>query len=330
MSRAALTLLSPVVAALGAGVPAASAATTTIGAVNEIAAGADPADITSGGFVVQVGEAAGTYAVPPGYGVITAWSHSTGTAPGNLTFKVYRPTGAPKEFRAVAADPRAVAPDTNHVFPVQIPVRAGDRIGLSSEGVQLAFETGDPADRVGFFSPDPPPEATDTTDGNPFESYKLDVAATVESDLNRDGVGDDSQGLQGTAGAPGGGDLVNCASTVRVGRGGIVNLCDATNPPTASTAQTLAGKLPSRLATAARRKRARPKVRTLGTGHTKVPPGQTVPVSVKLGVKAMKALTRKGSLKVKASIESRGVDGKTATVKHTVTLKPQRRSTRKS
>jgi len=173
----------------------ASAATTRIGAVNEIAANSDPDPISTGGSTVQVGEALGTYAVPAGYSVITGWSHKTGSNSGTLTFKVYRPTGAPKEFRAIAADTRTVTAGAVESFPVRIPVEPGDRIGLSADSVQVAYQTFDPSDRIGFFDPDPGPAPgmTDVTDGEPFQNFKLDVAATLESDVNGDGIGDDSQ-----------------------------------------------------------------------------------------------------------------------------------------
>ncbi len=75
-------------------------------------------------------------------------------------------------------------------FPVRIPVRPGDRIGLSSDDLQLVYETFDPADKVGFFDPaDPPPGTTKTTDGPPQEEFKLDVAATLESDPDAPGAG---------------------------------------------------------------------------------------------------------------------------------------------
>ena len=60
----------------------ASGATTKIGAVAEIAAGSRPTEPSNGGDTVQTAEASGTYAVPAGYGVITAWEHSTGSAGG--------------------------------------------------------------------------------------------------------------------------------------------------------------------------------------------------------------------------------------------------------
>ena len=182
-----------VAGALASASPAALAATATIGAVGEIRSGALPEPITVGGYTVQATEATGTYAVPGGYGVITGWSHSTGTASGVLSLKVYRPTGALRQYRLVAADTQTVTANAVQFFPVRIPVAPGDRIGLSSETVQLAYQTFIPADSVGFFDPDPALGVTDTTDGEPFANFKLDVAATVESDVNGDGRGDDTQ-----------------------------------------------------------------------------------------------------------------------------------------
>ena len=191
--RVGLRLLSLAFVPLAVGAAPAAAATVNIGAVGEIGAGALPEPITVGGYTVEATEAAGTYAVPPGYGVVTGWSHSTGGASGTLTFKVYRPTGAPKQYRLVAADTESVQANTVHFFPVRIPVAPGDRLGLSAESVQLAYQTFTPADSVGFFDPDPGVGATDTTDGEPFQNFKLDVAATIESDRDGDGRGDDTQ-----------------------------------------------------------------------------------------------------------------------------------------
>ena len=115
-----------------------------------------------------------------------------------------------------------------------------------------------------------------------------------------------------------------------MGKDGTVKLCEATNPPTAGTSQTLTGKLPSKLAAAAKKKKARkPKVLTLGAGQTTVPAGQTVAVTVKLDARAARALAKRGALKVDATIEARGNDGQTATVKRTVTLKAQKKKKKK-
>ncbi len=194
-------LLTSFLVTLGAADRAAAAA-TDIGAIGEIREGKPPSPTAEGGNVVQVGEAAGTYAVPPGYGTITSWRHSAGASPGTLTFKVYRPTGPLREFLVLASDTRAVTANTVQSFPVRIPVRPGDRIGLSSADLQLAYETFDPADKIGFFEPDPPSGTTKATDGEPFPEFKLNVAATLESDPEASGGGSSPPAGPPAAGPP--------------------------------------------------------------------------------------------------------------------------------
>ena len=196
--RIAVTL-SSVVACLALAAGPASAATTRIGAVAEIDARSKPDPITSAQgdntWTVQVGEATGTYAVPAGYGVITAWSHSTGNGSGAVTFKVYRPLGS-GGFLVLAANARTVSANTVHDFPVQIRVQPGDRIGISTTQVEVAYRSGDPSDLMGMFQfrgGDPPPGTTAAQDGPPFVGYRVDVAARVETDADGDGFGDDSQ-----------------------------------------------------------------------------------------------------------------------------------------
>ena len=164
-----------------------------------MAAGTNPDPITAAQgdptWAVQAGEFGGTYAVPPGYRVVTAWSHSTGTAPGAVTFKVYRPLGSGR-FLTLAANTRNVRPDVVHEFPVRIRVQPGDRIGLSTTDVEIAYRTGHPGDLMGLFSfriGDPPPGTVATQDGPPFVGYRTDIAARVETDADGDGFGDDSQ-----------------------------------------------------------------------------------------------------------------------------------------
>lgn len=192
------TLAALVLATFGlAAASPAPGATTRIGAVAEIDAGTGPVEPSNGGDTVQLAEAAGTYAVPGGYGVITAWEHSTGTAAGTLHFKVYRPTPTAGRFFTVASNARAVTAGAVHTFAVRIPVRPGDRLGLSSatDTVHLAYRTPSPADQFAFFPADsnPQPGTTIVQDGPPATSLKLDVAARVESDSDDDGFGDDSQ-----------------------------------------------------------------------------------------------------------------------------------------
>ena len=195
VGRALGSLLLAALACL-APAKAASAATVEIGAVAEIRADTPPTEPSGGGGTVQLAETAGTYAVLPGYGVITALEHRTGSVGGALTFKVYRPVGV-RSFLTVASLPRTVTAGTLHTFAVRIPARPGDRLGLFSadDTVHLAYQTFNPGDRFAFFAPgsNPAPGTTVEQDGNPAVGYKLDVLAKVETDADGDGFGDDTQ-----------------------------------------------------------------------------------------------------------------------------------------
>jgi Ca2+-binding RTX toxin-like protein len=186
------------IAWLAAAAPALGT-TTKIGAVQEIGDGTPPFEPSGGGDAVQIAEAMGTYAVPAGYGVITAWEHRTGSASGPMHFKVYRPTGVGGRFYTVASDTHTVSSGATHVFAARIPVNPGDRLGLSSltGTTQIAYLTFNILDKFAFFPVDsnPPPGTTANQDGPPASTYKLDVAARVESDADRDGYGDDTQDL---------------------------------------------------------------------------------------------------------------------------------------
>lgn len=122
----------------------------------------------------------------------------------------------------------------------------------------------------------------------------------------------------------------NCLATVLVGADGTAKLCDAVNPPTAGTTQSLTGTLPVAKAQAARKKPGKPRKKlTLGTGQTTIPAGQSRQVTVKLTARARKALRRGGTLKAAVTIDARGENGQTATVKREVKLKNVKKRSRK-
>jgi len=123
---------------------------------------------------------------------------------------------------------------------------------------------------------------------------------------------------------------LRCVTRATVGRNRSVRLCVATNPPTASTSQTIAGRLPGPRYAAAAARRKRNRTRTLGSGRTTIPAGRTRPVVARLSARAARVLRKKRKLKVKATILARGADGRTATVRRTVTLEPAKKKKRKS
>lgn len=292
----------------------------------------------------------------------------TGLNPGTVKFAVLSRVGATTFFTGRSGSPALPVPPTatggtsitEHVpldaagRPRGVPIGAGEYVGValtgtpnsyaSAPGGALAISGGDQSGSTANYS-------------TAVNNLEVLVQARVESDADGDGYGDESQdqcptsaATQGAcpvqpppvaAGVPGAppaaaaqspaAGVTNCAATVIVGKDGSAKLCDATNPPTESTTQTLTGTLPGSYAETAKRKaRKKPKPGPVATGHTTVPAGQTVPVTVNVTAKAAKALKKRGALKVQASIETRGVDGQTATVSPSVTLKSPKKKRAKS
>jgi hypothetical protein len=163
---------------------AAAQAQTTVG---QLASADPPVACSDESYDVIQGPTAGAdpYVVPAA-GVITSWS--TNAAPGagqTLVFKVFRPIGAPNYEVVAHQGPVGLAAGVLNTFPVQIPVKAGDVLGLNTStgaGVPNAclFKTS-PAD---FFA------ATAEPSNNPDGSiaimtptgpgYRLNVQATLQ------------------------------------------------------------------------------------------------------------------------------------------------------
>lgn len=95
-----------------------------------------------------------SYTVPVP-GVITSWSTSAWAGEHQqLTFKVFRPTGA-GHYSVVAADLRSLTPSVMNTFGVSIPVQAGDVIGTQDTGAgenehptACAIQTGNAGDFI--------------------------------------------------------------------------------------------------------------------------------------------------------------------------------------
>jgi len=77
-----------------------------------------------------------TYVVP-GTGTITSWGHNAGPEMGaTLTMKVFRKVADPATYMAVGHDgPRVIlyGPSVLNSFPVSIPVKPGDVLGLNQK-----------------------------------------------------------------------------------------------------------------------------------------------------------------------------------------------------
>jgi hypothetical protein len=151
-ARVVLAALAGVLVLLAIGGPAASAQIT----VGQLAPATTPpfnCNFIDPYDELQVSVATGNSYVAQSAGVITSWSTQVGVEPGQmLGMKMYRPVG-PGTYLVVGQDgPRALAPGVN-TFPVNIPVQAGDILGIFlPPGVhsECAFETGLAGDMISF------------------------------------------------------------------------------------------------------------------------------------------------------------------------------------
>jgi hypothetical protein len=132
-----------------------------------------------------------TYAMPTD-GVLTSWRfHANGQA-GTANLLVYRPAATPGEFDLVAKTPdHPFALDEEATVPTRVPVKADDRIGVGVAGPSGVMLTSDYNDRTGgfdFFAPIGSVAGTSPTGG-----HRVNIAATLEPDADKDGFGDESQ-----------------------------------------------------------------------------------------------------------------------------------------
>ena len=132
-------LVPGLVALVGLWGAATAGASVTIG---QLAPGGPPPAICGGSYdLLQTTVTSGTtYVVPAGGIEISSWSTNAALGSGQqLKMKVFRKVGSPARYRVVAHDgPRPLAPGVINEFPVDIPVVAGDVLGLYTSTVGAA------------------------------------------------------------------------------------------------------------------------------------------------------------------------------------------------
>jgi hypothetical protein len=148
------------------------------------------------------GVSAGNQYTVPSAGVITSWSHQGGgTASYALKIKVARPVIG--DFFTIIGE-SALTPiaggTSNGPFPIRLPVRAGDVLGLYTnpgpDGPHCYSNTA--GHSVWVLPGDRPLGATDDYDspteaGFGGDSFRLDVSAILEPDADGDDFGDETQ-----------------------------------------------------------------------------------------------------------------------------------------
>lgn len=124
-------------------------------------------------------EGGASYTVPTA-GVLTSWSTNEGPGGGPLGLKVFRPVGG--SYLVVGQDgPRSLTRNALNTFPVNIPVQAGDVLGVAvpaNSPSSCAFYTGALGDRIAYREGSAGVGQTMTPE-NSFNESRLNVSAVL-------------------------------------------------------------------------------------------------------------------------------------------------------
>ena len=168
--------------ALLASVSQAGAAPVTIG---QLAPPSPPTTCNGPGELIQTAVAAGDAYTVPTAGVITSWSTNAATGSGQMfKMKIFRLVSG-TTYTIVAHDgPRPLASGAFNEFPVNIPVQAGDVLGLHEYAGTVpnacTFATGMTGDVNGFASTDPGDGTSETFPLIDFNNNaRLNISATL-------------------------------------------------------------------------------------------------------------------------------------------------------
>jgi hypothetical protein len=147
--------------------------------------------------VVQFATTPGTKSYTTPHGVLTSWRYhsSADAAAGTVRLELFRPTGAPNTYEAVAASgTKTLAPNTPYEFFERIPVEPGYILGLDPGlDAEVAITVPLPSeDKIRQFSSELQVGESGVAT-TPSGTYRVNVAATVEPDADRDEYGDKTQ-----------------------------------------------------------------------------------------------------------------------------------------
>jgi hypothetical protein len=148
------------------------------------------------GVAVNTSGGGATYTAPSA-GVITSWSTVGGGAAGNSRLLLFVP-GAVLNHKTLVAKsewvPVPVTAGVVHTFPARIPAQAGQQLGLGTSAANqaCALDVSLPGDGLAFSASFNSDTTTDFSYGN-VPSYRPDISAVLEPDVDGDGFGDVTQ-----------------------------------------------------------------------------------------------------------------------------------------
>jgi hypothetical protein len=154
----------------------------------------DPIDgCAANSIYLQTGVASGTGYTIPSDGVVTSWSYRLDNAAiSGLTLEIAGPGAAGSHTIVGQAAAGSQTPGAVNSYPAQIPVKAGDVVGIFfGSGGNCVLGTGMGGDAIDYHAGDLSPGASATF--TQLTGNRLPVQVTVEPDADRDGFGDESQ-----------------------------------------------------------------------------------------------------------------------------------------
>lgn len=161
---------------------------------------AGPEEAGCSGSLLQQGTgSSNVYEVQPPGGVITGWAHKgDDDGDGGIgRLQAWRPAGGTNFTLVGRSELQAPTPGLVNEFDARIPVSPGDLLGLWAATPEFGcyFSTGAPSDVIrccSVITTDPVPGDTrDLADDDP--NLRLNLTATLEPDVDRDGFGDETQ-----------------------------------------------------------------------------------------------------------------------------------------
>jgi hypothetical protein len=167
------------------------------GAATEIGATFDPGTSSCGNPLLQSASPPADIYAAPAAGVITSWSYQASRVPVRLQLKVGRPAGT-NQFAITGESAVETASSIPlNVFPTRIPVLAGDLIGIRPivvGGIGIPCIRSMPGySYSAYVLGDDIPVGTTAAFNPPSGNVQLDVAASLEVDLDADDFGDETQ-----------------------------------------------------------------------------------------------------------------------------------------
>jgi hypothetical protein len=184
------SLASLATAAALMALPSGAGAATQVGETFTPVSG-NPNPCFAGNTLIQSTSPNGQYAVPLA-GVITSWSFAANGSPPQLKFKVGRSAGGANFSIVGESAVKTPTPNQLNTYLDSIAVQPGDLLGLytattgdcvrAASGYNFHFRLGDQL-------PGPPVPFVP----NPGAETQFDISALVESDCDKDGLGDETQ-----------------------------------------------------------------------------------------------------------------------------------------